>query len=513
MHMHSKNERLTGERAKQLSDAYKALSHEDWMQYQELGKRATELHRVEAPSFPTYSRRAKHSRGEFTLEGASATSAFSSASAELDQQVCAGRSCHLPCVPESQDDQSAKKTMQTLFRKVVSEQEGILRRDRARETLAKKAEQARLLENSAGIATMLLEKRKGLSEFPALKWYGVPHASLKILSSSLDAEALPSPKDQAAQTVISGLDAPLTAGALADAWAKRHTLQPKRMWKSAISKKPYRRCHASSFCACRNNRAKGRFLTTMYNRVCAFLKSFTNTGDSNLEFKLLNAFLILEWCGESMPTSETSASSTENAPSQPPSCKFTHVGLQYKKPWATTLVQVHMLEDAHLDALLQVRQAASDQNSNQAVHLDEWIGFAASSNSGAPDVVSLWEWVDRLSLDLRWSLRVWELSERQSLCPVLRGHVCARLLSTSSSLTCLIWNPTEKNLRRQPKPTRQVHEIFAQLDRMSSGGPQQSTSNLPPSTVCTDEAEAAGSGSDSAQDDMDSEVGSGKQWP
>ena len=322
------------------------------------------------------------------------------------------------------DDKEAPREQ---LKEMVAAHQKHLQHDKAARVRTYRLADKELGASSHAISEQILKDRQGLREIPAMSWHGVPHQHVNMLCANFDPVKLPSVTDKQGQQKLFGAEV-FAARDLEAAWDRRHALIPRTSWKTPAERQAAMPCFNANFCACKNNVEKGRFLTKIYKRVTQYMKSWMAKSEASLGPSLLSGMLVLEWCGHSS-SSSSAGSSSAGAAGQAPQCFFTHVALQYQKPWANTLVKCQVHDELELSQLTQLRasdltggSAVTDTSGPSALQL-----LASRSPSGTMEVLSLWEWLDELSLDYHW-----EVQGRESLpCPK-RGGCCQTSLSRHS---------------------------------------------------------------------------------
>ena len=192
-------------------------------------------------------------------------------------------------------------------------------------------------------------------------------------------------------------------------------------------------CYSSGVCRCRGG--DGRFLGRLFTRFMDTIK--TMTSDQSHRSSLLQGYLVIHWCGrlsgaEAAQNPPLSASASSSDPPQTGDEDiFTHVSLQYLKPWRPTLAQIVPVRDV----------GARFWDIDREDRPIEYIQFKVAANAQILSMWTLWRFLSTLRLNLSRKIEAWRLSERQTPTAVA-GHAFACRIADQPPIT--LWAGPEK---------------------------------------------------------------------
>eukprot|EP00971_Amphidinium_carterae_P348328 6490434-Amphidinium_carterae.9 len=352
VHVNSKFASLTTASIRDLASKYRQLTPEEQQYYTELGLLARDASRAGGITFPCWSR----------------TAAW-------------------------------KRNGQRLHRQAL-EQEGHDRVDAQMKHLARGARVARRQE--------AVEKQKQLQALADFsdKAVNTLHNSKRLLDSTDDSKKLlfgfphPHPAFQIfvdlQQQTSEELDQHGSILGLSNTWEKQHVgIMPESDFHIAKSM-PVPRCLRFRSCWC-EPRMKTAVAMTQKATMC--LKALF--GLHNLDEQLMQGLLVVQWV--QFMESQADGESEEGV------TKYTHISLQYKKPWRSTLLE------------LECSCAATGENNME---------MKVCQVDGLPAFRSIEDIVLQLDPESKWFMRLCLLSDHSIPCRPLSGQVYIKVLET-----------------------------------------------------------------------------------
>ena len=458
-HLHARGKKISGQTSKQLAALYAQLSPEEKQQLVEVGRKATECHRLGSTTFPLYSRRAKFSRGkpEDRVLGTQTAQFSEDEEASLDARVRSGVACALPTSPQRAEDRAVSmKASRAELQAFLKQHSKVYRDEQKKKELAKQETLEAFAKEAVERGKEALQSRRLLQSLP---WslFVSPQNVCDSLVACFDGKSLPSCWDTAVtkQSLTS----------LTSKWGAEHKSIRARDWKGKCAKvAPKSRCHSEGCCVCNFN-AKGAWIRIVHARTLAFIKRVTSNDDLSKALQL--GELLLQWQGvassqvaleepkskkcrvsKKTPQSESKSASVASAEVAPPETQnvFAHIALHYKTPYRQTLVQMKLVQPC--EVLLPLSTA---QRSNGQEHRKFEV---VRSIHNEMQIFSLSELLATLDEKKSWHCAFWRLSSRAVGCE-LDGHVVAHPLELAAALVWTAAEDTSRIIVRQP-----LHSIF-----------------------------------------------------
>ena len=291
--------------------------------------------------------------------------------------------------------------LQSGFSEAVSKQ--------ARENCAKKRvfdEKRRAARSStsldaSSLSPSLLSCSKTLREMRGCQWLGMRHVCPTLVAGTSASDAKP--------------EVPLLQ--LANSWQKRHTGIPEAP-ATRTRTQPQQACFREGSCMCKAAQRLHRELMKRCNKnIQGYLQG------KGLSERLQDGQIILGWIRTGLDDDEESA--------EEPEVIWSYVALHYKKPWRPTLLMLRLL---HLpsETPASLRRLLGNSCANESFNF-EIITEDKGGFSGLPAFRTWREFILGMSLECRWSLRFFSLSDRNrvSLLPV--GRVTAIPLDSEAT--------------------------------------------------------------------------------
>ena len=421
-HVHGRGEKYTAESLRRLAAEYRRLTPDEYKEYETLGRLATEAHAVGAGTFPAFSRTSRSVRG-VQLQRSNQDELEEEVVREKVQETwltaVQGRTLRASrAVPKKGDLYSAVREIARSLRQLKK-----LKRDSLSEGDSMTAET--VIHTVNEIVERGFSGRQGLQTLPCTTAIGMPD---RVPTVALDLTIAEAAREAFAQQ---------TCSSLAEAWKHRHLGVCESSWPQAQARAPPRACHKRGHCCCRGI---GRLHLKMFRRLESFLKQHS----LNEEFQksLCEGWFILEWIGESLEAPakkrKTSSGRVEEEPSGVAVAVrlYTHIALQYLKPWRPTMVRV--------TPLLQELD-------------DNYQAFeCAVGDHGGFDIFTVWEWLAQLPLETQWNVVVWRLSSRARPCRPLTNILYAHQHMQDH---CQVWCGREAEGDMPDRPPPEVHAM------------------------------------------------------
>ena len=402
---HSRGQQFTRESLQTLAAQYRALSDDELEHYRSIGHLAQQANAAGVASFPPVSRTSKYLRGGASarLTQPAPDAAAESLTTEWNRAV-AGMPVQAPEVRVPH-----KGLLYSWVR-------GAARVCRAPSRMRKANEKvvAREVGNVCkDLTEQALAGRGGLRDLPATSITGVPDRCPAALLS-IDVQS-------AAEMAF----AEESRSALAEAWRKRHVGVLSSSWEHAPRRGHQKVCLQRGVCCCRGI---GRVLPRIKARLQEFIKQLCV--NEAFAKSLHDGLVLLEWTGEviAAPKKRRVSKAPDQGSAEPPQKLYTHIALQYERPWRPTFVLINRLPD----------QDAGDQ----------YKAFTCRSDAfGALEMSTLWEWLSRLPLTKQWDVAIWHMSTRSVPC-TLRNRFHASL-HREEKVTVWWGLENEKNYRQR----------------------------------------------------------------
>eukprot|EP00971_Amphidinium_carterae_P206167 4091426-Amphidinium_carterae.1 len=414
LHCRAKGRQLNTKMIRGLRDEYRDLTAEQKKHYTQLGKRGALLHSRGEQAFPSQSRVETEAQ------------VCNEASAECLDMAWAGKLPHNDVLAKLQSTRSARGLT-------------ALTRNLARSLRNTKKEIVKGVSNLPAVITYMygaeadnaFATRQFLLTLQTGGWQLQPYSPRSItLALSFEPEHVVGHASIAATTD--------STKALATAWEDRHRGVQQSTWQFPEPKKRQRKCFVAGFCYCSG---RGHKVGSLKTKLMAMVNVAAE--GKTLETKLLNGYIIFQFAAVDVEPAHRPPSKRRRNADPNEGCDhiesesmFVHVSLQYVRPWrgTWTLLQTEMTREERIAA---VEKVDADDRA-----LARCFSFSCHMlRDGRPDIRSMWHFLSELDLRQPWSVKMWEIVERQRPVASVNNVVYARPTHVPVRK---IWDPSGK---------------------------------------------------------------------